>query len=312
MTKSQSHSHRDMSIEALRQRVSAVESRFLRIDDENVDYRRRLNDLMAALDEDQNLRREETEALEKRIESVVAENNQLREILDEVLTAAESFGDGRPDETLADLASRVGGREGSKNLLSEAAERIGVARAAAEEGTIVASDTAAADESKADEPAAGEPEEAEAILTLKPAKKNGPGSMTGTDGEPDAPAMETGNAEPNGAIRTAEAPTEVGETAEAGADAVETAADEASEDDVLELETEAPRPAVEIIEPERPKAKVEVQPEAKVIEPLPTDKPAEKSAEAAKDEKAKEMTTDKETDQLDRILASIRRITSAL
>ena len=189
-----------------------------------------------------------------------------------------------------------------------------MARAAAGQGTTVASDVepdaGAEEKPKTDEAAQTKGaeskllEKAAAVLPLKPAMK------TEASGEPGAPAEQIGVVAPDGIAKDAEAKAGERIISEAGLDAVEAAAQEASEDDVVELESDTSGPVVEIIEPER--AKAQGEPEAEVKEPPQFKKPGEKSAEAAKEEKVKEITTDKETDQLDRILASIRRITSAL
>ncbi len=294
MTETPKDSKRGTSIEALRQRVSAVEGRFSRIDHENIDYRQRLGDLMATVEEDQKQRHDEIELLEKRIESVASENDQLREILDGLLTSAETFGEGQLDEPLADLDARVRGQAGSMDLIGEAAARIGEARHAAgdQDDAVEAKDEAGTegDAKVADDEA--EPSE-------KPLNK--------VEAEAEAVDGEIVVEEPDLAP---------------GPDAVELAANEASGEDVLELEAQVVDVEVETISPTEAKGDTPSAPT-----PTPSSKPqddagSEKKTEAAAagdkkkvavdKAKAAEITTDKETDQLDRILASIRRITSAL
>ncbi|MHA1566413.1 MAG: hypothetical protein ACTSX7_13960 [Alphaproteobacteria bacterium] len=343
MTETPLDSPKGESIDALRQRVSKVESRFLRIDHEAIDYRRRLSDLMAKLEDDQRQRHDDIKALEEKIEGVVSENEQLRGMLDELLTAAETFGEIRLDEPLADLDARVRGDAASKDIIGEAAARIGEARSAAadqedsgEAGSQTEAEikTAAADKEAAPvepEPEAlggqGEGEDTvDAVLDLKPAKETEPEFTPAADGEPEEAAETIESVEPDELVVEDEIPDAVfvdaeivveTVTVEAGPDVVELAANEASEDDVLELEAEVVEVEVEIVSPAEVEAAEVAAPtpptvaEPEVVQTKPEEAVAtgDKAAEKAK---AAEITTDKETDQLDRILASIRRISSAL
>jgi len=290
MTETPKESKRGTSIEALRQRVSAVEGRFSRIDHENTDYRQRLRDLMATVEEDQKERRDEIELLEKRIESVASENEQLREILDGLLTSAETFGEGQLDEPLADLDARVRGQAWSKDLIGEAAARIGEARNAAD-----------------DKDDGGEAkDEAETEGDAKADDEADPAEKPSDEIEAEAVDGEIVVEEPDLAP---------------GPDAVELAANEASGEDVLELEAQVVDVEVETISPAEAKDDKPSAPTPPPSKPQsdaePEKKPeaaatVDKKKEAVEESKAAKITTDKETDQLDRILASIRRITSAL
>ncbi len=331
MTETSSDAPRGMSIEALRKRVTAVESRFSRIDDENKDYRRRLDDLMAAVEGDQRRQREEITVLEQKIESLASENIQLRVILDELLTAAEAFGEVRLDETLADLDARVRQEDASKDIFVDAAARIGEARAAA--AAVPDGDTAAparaeptgvsdtdvsppaeladaatpekvvedeaaltADPEPEDEsPGARAADDASEPLTLEPVKETEPGLEPQTGSEAEAIDERRDAVEPDEIVLASELKDEALEAKEAEPEEQGSDADQAPDEEVLELKTEILDAEVETIS--RPEPAVE--------------KPA-KSETAQDDKKVVEITTDKETDQLDRILASIRRITSSL